>query len=194
MLLEPHKLNEILSLLAEHLKLQTDEQWNIVVCGGSALNALNLVCRTTKDIDVLGRLENERIVHAAFDSLFWDVVLEVGEYFDLPKDWLNTGPESYLETGLPEGLAERLVWKSYGESLNIGYLSRIDQVFFKVYASADRGGYHVDDLLKLQPTLEEIYHAGLWCKKQDGSEGFSMILSSMLEQIGFPDVAKKLNS
>jgi hypothetical protein len=192
-LLEPQKLNEILCLLDEHLGLQTDEQWNIVVCGGSALNALNLVSRTTKDIDVLGKLENDEIIHAAFDSSFWLAVSEVGNYFKLPIDWLNTGPESYLETGLPEGLVGRLVWIRYGESLSIGYLSRIDQVFFKLYASADRGGYHVDDLLKLNPSSEEIYEAASWCKEQDVSEGFFMILCSMLENIGFKDVAKKIN-
>ena len=98
-----------------------------------------------------------------------------------------------METGLPEGLLERLVWKEYGPSLSIGYLSRIDQIYFKLYASADRGGYHVEDLFKLEPTKEEVLKAALWCKGQDVSEGFAVILCSMLEQIGFKDVSQEIN-
>jgi hypothetical protein len=48
-------LDSILTLLADRLQLTFGpRKWFFVVCGGTALNALGLVVRTTKDIDVLG--------------------------------------------------------------------------------------------------------------------------------------------
>jgi hypothetical protein len=95
-----------------------------------------------------------------------------------------------LQTGVPEGLYERLTWISYGDNLKIGYISRTDQIYFKLYASVDRGGYHSDDLLKLHPDQNELIAACHWVLQQDVSFGFRKLLVSMLTQIGFADVAK----
>ena len=102
------------------------------------------------------------------------------------------GPQSYLETGLPEGLLARLTWKTYGPALQLGFISRYDQIHFKLYASADRAGYHVDDLLLLKPTFDEIVAASQWCLAQDVSEGFRVIFISMLRQLGFHKEAEQL--
>ncbi len=112
--------------------------------------------------------------------------------FNLPADWINTGPESFIQSGLPPGLLKRLALKRYGKNLTIGFISRLDQIFLKLYASVDRGGYHVDDLIKLKPTENELLDACKWVCEQDTSEAFAMLLKSMLEQIGFKDVARKL--
>ena len=58
-----------------------------------------------------------------------------------------TGPADLLKYGLPEGFKERLQTKIYGQELTVHYISRVDQIHFKVYASVDSGpGRHVDDL------------------------------------------------
>ena len=87
---------------------------------------------------------------------------------------------------------KRLTLKKYGKNLSIGFISRHDQIFFKLYASIDRGGYHVDDLIKLKPTEKELLYACKWVCEQDTSKAFAILLQSMLKQIGFKDVAGKL--
>ncbi len=186
-------LSEILLLLGERLKLVIPEkEWKLIVCGGAALAELNLVQRTTKDIDVIGKFSEEKIEYAGFDTKFKEQVSIIAELLNLPSNWINTGPESFLQTGLPPGLLDRLIKKKYGKNLTIGFISRIDQVFLKLYASVDRGGYHVDDLIKLEPSDKELLDASSWICSQDTSETFFLLLKSMLEQIGYKNVAGKL--
>ena len=191
--LNQENLEVILQLLGERLTLVSPEKnWNLVVCGGAALAVLNLVQRTTKDIDVIGQFIEDRIEYAGFDTKFKEQMSIIAELFNLPIDWINTGPESFIRSGLPPGLLKRLTLKKYGKNLNIGFISRHDQIFFKLYASIDRGGYHVDDLIKLKPTEKELLYACKWVCEQDTSEVFAALLQSMLKQIGFKDVAGKL--
>lgn len=189
--LNQENLEEILSLLAERLSFELPEtKWNLIVCGGAALSILNLVQRTTKDIDVIGKLVENKIDYANFDPIFNEQISIIAELFNLPSDWINTGPEDFIKTGLPEGIIERLITKNYGQNLSICFISRYDQIFLKLYASVDRGGYHVDDLIKLNPTEIELLNACKWVCEQDTSEGFYNLLKSMLEQIGFENVAR----
>ncbi|MGD9202854.1 MAG: DUF6036 family nucleotidyltransferase [Chitinispirillia bacterium] len=193
MKLNQENLEKILHLLGERLALTTpDKRWNLIVCGGAALAALNLVQRTTKDIDVIGQFTGNHIEYAGFDSKFSEQISIISESLNLPPNWINTGPESFIKSGLPEGLLKRLVIKKYGENLTIGFISRYDQIFLKLYASVDRGGYHVDDLIILRPSKHELLDACKWICEQDTSEEFAALLKSMLEQIGFGDVARKV--
>jgi hypothetical protein len=106
---------------------------------------------------------------------------------------LNAGPTSILRFGLPTGLLDRVVTKRYGKSLSVSYLGRYDQIHFKLYAVADQGpGKHLDDLLALRPTREELESAALWCLTHDVSETFRIVPKDCLSQIGYPDVAGKL--
>ena len=116
----------------------------------------------------------------------------VGDILQLPEDWLNNGPASQFDMGLPEGFVHRLQRIRIGERLVIYYISRIDQIFFKTFASADRGGYHIADLKALAPTEEELYAAAIWCMEQDISEGFRFILAEMLKQNGWNNVCERL--
>jgi len=63
---------KLLSKLGEQLELQNSQEINLVVCGGSALNVTGLVSRTTKDIDLLGQLEDNRVVKAQLPEVFWN--------------------------------------------------------------------------------------------------------------------------
>ncbi len=186
-------LTAILNLLGERLYLVFPGQsWAFVVCGGTALNALKLADRTTKDVDIIGKLEKNIIDYANLSPGFLDQVKLVADTFHLPYNWLNTGPESYIKTGLPSGLLDRLTWKDYGKTLHIGYISRIDQIFFKLYAAVDRGGYHVDDLHRLKPSEEELLSACHWVLQQDPSDEFRILLISMLKQINDETVDGKI--
>jgi hypothetical protein len=56
-LLHPELLDQVLLLTAERLEQIDAPAETLVVCGGSALLALGLVRRTTKDVDVLAGVD-----------------------------------------------------------------------------------------------------------------------------------------
>ena len=94
--------------------------------------------------------------------------------------------------GLPQGFQERLTTVVVGAKLTVHYIGRYDQIFFKTFASADRGGYHVSDLKALNPTTEELVAAAKWCLTQDTSEAFRMILKDMFNQLGWQNVSAQI--
>jgi len=111
----------------------------------------------------------------------------------LPTRWLNDGPADLFEMGLPAGFADRLQSRSYGTHLNIWFIDRIDQIYFKLYAAADQGpGQHVDDLMALHPTGDELLGAARWAFSHDVSPGFREVVSDMLTQLGHANVARQL--
>ena len=187
------KLNQAFQLLNEQLELRNFPLTEIVVCGGSALIASQLVSRTTQDVDIVAMLEEGKLVTAQpLPTYLITAAKRVGDILQLPEDWLNNGPASQFDMGLPEGFVHRLQRIRIGERLVIYYISRIDQIFFKTFASADRGGYHIADLKALAPTEEELYAAAIWCMEQDISEGFRFILAEMLKQNGWNNVCERL--
>lgn len=94
--------------------------------------------------------------------------------------------------GLPEGFSERLHSFTIGEKLVVHYIDRIDQIFFKTFASADRGGYHISDLRLLEPTEEELIAAAKWCMTQDVSDEFCKILKAMFQTLGWENVSSRI--
>ncbi len=97
-----------------------------------------------------------------------------------------------FQLGLPDGLAERLHPRRYGSHLTVHLIDRLDQVHFKLYAAVDRGGYHIEDLLALNPKPDEIEAAAKWAMSHDVSEGFAAILRELLRKLGYADTADKL--
>ena len=181
-------LDEQLGLRGHHIEL--------VVCGGTALFVLGLVLRATKDIDVVGIVEDGgglELREADFEDWFLESVGRVAVDFDLPDDWINNGPTSMIRTGLPEGFAERLVTKRYGDNLVVDYSSRFDLIHFKLYAAVDRQGQHLEDLRALEPSSEEMEAAALWCLLQDPSEPFRSELIKILEWMDYEDVIRSIS-
>lgn len=92
-----------------------------------------------------------------------------------------------LRLGLPPGLEERCEVQVYGPALTVRWISRVDQVYLKLYASVDRGGKHVPDLEALAPTRDELVAAARWARSHDPSEGFLEILREALAYFGVED-------
>lgn len=197
MLIELKSLNKILTALDKQIRIHGGYHISLVVCGGSALAALGLVNRTTKDVDVLGKAEETdngiKICKIkSFPKWLEEAAKTVARDYFLPENWLNLGPASQLETGLPKDFENRLVKKKYGEYLTVFFISRKDQVYFKLYAAIDRGDYHIQDLFSLKPTNKEIMEAVNWVLTQDVSEGFKLILKDFLKRHGYEDIAKRI--
>lgn len=172
----------------------------MVVCGGSALQIMGLIDRATRDVDILAFMANDGIGKPILLSAepISDLLREsariVARDFALPADWLNSGPTQLLDQGLPDGLIDRLHSKSYGRSLVVHFIDRLDQIHFKTYASINGGGLrHLKDLQTLNPNMDEMLQAARWCLTQDASQVFPQIVISFLKQTGYDDVAERLS-
>jgi hypothetical protein len=164
----------------------------VVVVGGTALNLLGIVERTTTDVDVLAVLRGGS--HPSAESLLPPdplpaplarAIARVARDFQLPADWMNTMVGLQWQTGLPPGLVDRLHWRQYG-GLRVGLANRVDLIFLKLYAAADSGGptsVHVQDLLALQPAAPELEAAAAWVREQDPTPAFAGILAEVVAYV-----------
>lgn len=189
-------LDEVFRLLDGRLTRAGAPPVHLVVCGGAALIAAGLLSRTTRDVDVVALLDERQCLIAPVplpDHLV-KAAGEVAEVLNLPKDWLNNGPSrdqgGIFQMGLPSGLQGRLHPKEYGERLTVWFIDRVDQIHFKLYAAVDRGGYHINDLEALKPTDAELVQAARWTLTHDVSDEFRGLLKTLLERLGYGDVAE----
>jgi hypothetical protein len=126
----------------------------IVVIGGSALTALGLVRRATRDVDILAIADNGELRLAEpMPQALLAARAAVAADFGLAENWLNAGPTDLLKWGLPEGFMSRVVTEFYGAALVVHFAGRLDQIHFKLFAMVDQGGgRHEADLRALSPT------------------------------------------
>jgi hypothetical protein len=182
----PKLFDEALSLLDRRLSLAGSPRFRIVVCGGTALLAMGLHERTTRDVDIVALAADPaplpvEIVRAAS---------EVADDLGLPENWLNNGPSSgdggLFRLGLPDGFTERLTWRTFGRHLDVAFIGRLDQIHFKLYAAIDQSGsYHASDLQVLDPADDELLAAIAWARSHDPSPGFHECVRSFLQEYGY---------
>ncbi len=195
--LDSKTLNKALELLAARMEENAANPIECVVCGGSALLLLAFVSRPTKDVDIVA-LVRDHVLYSP-DPLPDDLqtaAAEVAEDLGLADNWLNNAPSrgegGLFQMGLPEGFSERLHSKTYGSHLVVHFISRLDQIHFKLYAVVDRGGYHVEDLRALNPTPNELETAARWSMTHDVSIEYALILKDFLRKFGYDNVADRL--
>lgn len=187
------KLVEALKMLNDQLFLAETPPIRMIVCGGSALIATGLVSRTTRDIDILAFMNEDAMIDCEpLPQYLLDAAGRVAQALNLPGDWVNSGPAMQFRMGLPAGFQSRLHRVDIGAKLTVFFIDRLDQIHFKTYAAADRGGYHVSDLRKLNPTEDELVMAAKWSMTQDVSEGFHLVLKDMFMKLGWPHVAERI--
>jgi hypothetical protein len=108
---------------------------------------------------------------------------DVARALELRRDWLNPGPASLIELGLPEGFMARSQARTYG-GLTLHLAGRPDLIALKLYAAVDQGptSKHTTDLQALAPTAPELLAAARWARTHDPSEAFR---SELLQALAF---------
>ena len=128
----------LLSALGEQLTA-LGSRVEIVVIGGSALTALGLVRRATRDVDLLAIADHGELRLAEpLPVPLLSARAIVARDFDLDENWLNAGPTDLIKWGLPEGFMSRMVTRQYGPALVVHFAGRLDQIYFKLSPWAPR--------------------------------------------------------
>lgn len=155
-------LDEALRLLGEVMEIRKIAPQHLVVCGGAALRALNIVSRTTRDVDVLafrGEVDGElNIAWPLCEDLKAAVADVATELKMTKKDWLNASTSFLIGAleELPSSIWQDLMVKTYGSRLTISFVGRIGLVFLKLRAAVQRDEKRDrDDLVALAPTFTE---------------------------------------
>lgn len=177
-------LEEALLILGK-LLADRGHHYEIVAIGGGSLLLLGQIERPTRDLDLVALVEKGQFVSAdPLPQVLSQAAEEVGKALELDKDWLNIGPASLLEMGLPPGFMDRMHTRYY-KGLTIHLADRFDQICFKLYASVDQGpeSKHFADLIHLKPSADELKKAKSWCITHDVSEAFETEISNVLVNI-----------
>lgn len=103
---------------------------------------------------------------------------------ELAATWLNNGPASLMDLGLPAGYEDRIELRRYG-TLDVHIPGRQDLVCFKLYAAVDQGpsSKHFQDLQDMVPTHTELSAAAAWCRSHDPSSGFESEMRAALADL-----------
>jgi hypothetical protein len=163
--LSSSNLDKAFQALEKQLSVLKSAPVGLVICGGSALIARGFVNRLTDDVDIVALMNAEGVMAAPQplpESLI-QATAAVARDMGFATDWLNNAvsrdSEGVFQRGLPRGFEDRLEKHRYGQCLTVHYIGRLDQIYFKLYAAADQGGQHIEDLVALRPTARELEFA-----------------------------------
>ena len=186
------RLVAMLSALSEQLAA-LGSSVHLVVIGGGGLIAIDAIDRPTRDIDVVAIEEAGELVSAQpMPEALRLAAEDVAQSFGLGDDWLNSGPTGLLVHGLPDGFVERLTSRDYGPGLRVSFAARVDQVFLKLYAAADRREERdFSDLRQLKPTVEELRAGARWARTHNMPGPFDEAMARALADLGVEDEGRR---
>ena len=177
------ELEAALSAVGELLAAE-GEHSAIVVVGGATLNLLGMVRRGTSDVDVIARASRDvkgelRLERAEpFPPALARAIRTVARDLGLSDDWMNAVVEAQWEQGLPPGLLEDTTWRNYGGELDVGLVGRRTLIALKLFAAADGGrrSVHLQDLVALDPSPDELERATAWVRTQDAAPEWASLV------------------
>lgn len=188
--LHAEELKTALQAVGELLAVES-EQVAIVVVGGATLNLLGIVRRGTSDVDVIARASRTasgdfRLERATpFPPSLERAIRTVARDFGLSVNWMNAMIEAQWVPGLPPGLAEDITWRNYGGGLDVGLVGRRTLIALKLFAAVDRGplSVHLQDLVALSPTADEMERAAIWVRTQDAGPAWAGNVGEVIEHV-----------
>lgn len=165
--LSQQNLDEALKLLANLLATRNGAAFWLIVCGGSALLAQEIISRSTEDVDILAIRDWDGGVDHAFPmpEALKEAAAHVADELHLGGNWLNNAdslhyPDLHL---LPASFWHELKTRDYGHYLKISFVTRSGQIQLKTYAALNRAKPRdLDDLRTLAPTSAETEAAVRW--------------------------------
>ena len=167
---------------------QLEREVHILVVGGAALALRRWIARATDDVDVLavaaGGTVEILLSRPQFDEGFIAAVRRVARDFGLPADWLNDAVALQWDSGLPPSSGYDIEWLHF-HALHVGLASRSTLIALKLFAATDHGhdSVHVQDLVALAPSTEELNEARAWVIQQDALEEFDRIVDQVIEHV-----------
>ena len=188
-------LQYALTALASFLEADRASPERLIVIGGSALIALGIVTRTTRDVDIMAGLDPERglVDPRPLSPALRSAADKVARELRLDPNWLNTRPADQVRAGLPEGFLSRLTRHDYGPYLTIFFPDRLDLIHLKLFAIMDQGhGRHVEDLKALKASEDELLLATRWGLTQDAGVVFPQIVRNTLTSLGYGDLTNRI--
>lgn len=181
MLRDANEIDSALCAVGE-LLVAEGAYFRIVIIGGAAMNLIGIVARATRDVDIVAMAKTEsQELQRPIEPLpapLRDAISTVARDFELPENWLNTGPAGQWDVGLPPGFAERVSWRRY-PGLDVGLAARVDLICLKFEATADQPdtrNRHFTDLIALRPTPEELTNAKAWVRNTNAGDEYLLIL------------------
>lgn len=184
-------LDQAFSLLSEKVVASELFPLHLLICGGSALIVTGLRPRGTQDVDVLAYevgasgMVSSRPLPEALNPM----IRSVADTFGLKENWLNDGPASIYQIGMPEGYDSRTLVREYGAPLKVSYIGRWDQIHLKLFASCSSTDInHFLDLDHLEPTREEMVAAVEWTRRRCHSPETKAQLNHTLRELGYADL------
>lgn len=186
----PEGIRRALNLVGELLQAR-GLQFRLVVIGGAAMILQGYVARATTDVDILAFADpgQDKTLRLRPPDEPLPVALEqaaatVAEDLGLDPEWLNAVAALQWRTGLPPNLESRVHWTDYG-GLQVGLADRYDLIFLKLFAAVDGGpgDVHVQDLLALSPSDEELDAAAAWVREQDPTPAIADFLTQVIRHV-----------
>src|SRR5262245_34784292 len=114
--------------------------YELVAVGGGALALVGLIERSTRDLDIVGVLQEGALAPAVeLPAPLAEAVGDVARALDLSEDWVNGDPARRIRE-LPEGFLARCSRREFGP-LVVWLARRVDQIYLKLFAAVvERGG------------------------------------------------------
>lgn len=98
---------------------------------------------------------------------------------------MNAVVEAQWEQGLPPGLLEDTTWRNYGGGLDVGLVGRRTLIALKLFAAVDGGrrSVHLQDLVALDPSPDELEMAVVWVKTQDAAPEWTSLVEDVKRHV-----------
>ena len=199
--LDQQIVEDSLKLLGELLAARKERLIHLVVSGGAALLAAEIVSRTTYDVDVIamrGEVDGDILDAHPLPEFLKECVREVAEEKCLRANWLNASTAMLMMNlrRFPADFLTDLVDRSYGDWLRVSFIGRAGQIYLKFYAAVARNeARDLADLRALAPTETEVDRAARWLVEEEVvSKAEVPRLARIVSELGHHDLISRIEA